>query len=281
MHEENFEKRLTRAAQLIEEADGLIIAAGAGMGIDSGLPDFRGDHGFWKAYPTLAKLKLGFSSIANPYSFETMPDVAWGFYGHRLQLYRETVPHQGFQVLLKLAQQRSNGAFVFTSNVDGQFQKAGFDVHRVIECHGSIHHLQCTTPCCEDIWSAEEFVPVVQLEECRLINAAPLCIHCGALARPNILMFDDFQWIARRSALQGDQKREWLQSMQRPVVIEIGAGKAISTVRDFSKWVVQKQRGHLIRINPDDYTVGREQDVGIGLGALAAISAIEKLLPHT
>ena len=278
MSEQNIDTKLIRASELIQQADGLIIAAGAGMGIDSGLPDFRGDHGFWREYPKFAKLSMRFSDVASPYTFDALPEIVWGFYGHRLQLYRETVPHQGFQILLKLAQKMRNGAFVFTSNVDGQFQKAGFDASRIIECHGSIHHLQCTIPCCDDIWSAEKFVPKVKLEECRLVNAAPLCIHCAALARPNILMFDDIQWIARRSAQQGDQKQAWLQQMQRPVVLEIGAGKAISTVRDFSKWVVQKQRGHLIRINPDEYTVGREQDVGIELGAQEAISRIKKLL---
>ena len=39
------------AAELIAQADGLLITAGAGMGIDSGMPDFRGENGFWKAYP--------------------------------------------------------------------------------------------------------------------------------------------------------------------------------------------------------------------------------------
>ena len=42
------------AAKLIASADGLLITAGAGMGVDSGLPDFRGNEGFWKAYPALA-----------------------------------------------------------------------------------------------------------------------------------------------------------------------------------------------------------------------------------
>lgn len=41
------------AASLIEQADALIVAAGAGMGVDSGLPDFRGAEGFWQAYPAL------------------------------------------------------------------------------------------------------------------------------------------------------------------------------------------------------------------------------------
>jgi len=35
---------------LIAQADAIIIAAGAGMGGDSGLPDFRGNTGFWNAY---------------------------------------------------------------------------------------------------------------------------------------------------------------------------------------------------------------------------------------
>ena len=46
------------AAEIIARADALIIGAGAGMGIDSGLPDFRGPNGFWKAYPALGALGL-------------------------------------------------------------------------------------------------------------------------------------------------------------------------------------------------------------------------------
>ena len=39
------------AAQLLTDADALLIGGGAGMGVDSGLPAFRGDQGFWSAYP--------------------------------------------------------------------------------------------------------------------------------------------------------------------------------------------------------------------------------------
>ncbi len=45
--------RLERAASLIFAADAVLIGAGAGMGVDSGLPDFRGPEGFWRAYPPL------------------------------------------------------------------------------------------------------------------------------------------------------------------------------------------------------------------------------------
>ncbi len=114
------------AAELIADADALVITSGAGIGIDSGLPDFRGENGFWNAYPALGNLGISFTQIANPKAFQRHPELAWGFYGHRLQLYRDTVPHEGFPRLLKLADQMPLGLRHFTSNVDGQFQKAGF-----------------------------------------------------------------------------------------------------------------------------------------------------------
>ena len=60
------EVTLNKIRALIASADGLIISAGAGMGVDSGLPDFRGNEGMWEHYPALGKLRIGFSSIANP-----------------------------------------------------------------------------------------------------------------------------------------------------------------------------------------------------------------------
>ena len=52
------------AAALIDQADGLLITAGAGIGVDSGLPDFRGTEGFWKAYPALAKAGIHFQQFS-------------------------------------------------------------------------------------------------------------------------------------------------------------------------------------------------------------------------
>jgi NAD-dependent SIR2 family protein deacetylase len=73
---------ITIAAELVARAGALVIATGAGMGVDSGLPDFRGDDGFWRAYPALGARGLDFTSIASTRSFETAPRIAWGFYGH-------------------------------------------------------------------------------------------------------------------------------------------------------------------------------------------------------
>jgi len=110
-----------KAAQAIKQADALFLTAGAGMGVDSGLPDFRGDTGFWNAYPLFREQGLSFMDIAQPHWFRRDPEVAWGFYGHRLNLYRKTTPHVGFGVLHRWAADKPGGVCVFTANVDGQF----------------------------------------------------------------------------------------------------------------------------------------------------------------
>ncbi|NIJ10111.1 NAD-dependent SIR2 family protein deacetylase [Saccharomonospora amisosensis] len=106
---------LDRAAELISSASALLVCAGAGMGVDSGLPDFRGDEGFWRAYPPYARLGLSFVELADPEHFTTDPELAWGFYGHRLSLYRETTPHEGFQLLREWGEAKRGGVHVFTS----------------------------------------------------------------------------------------------------------------------------------------------------------------------
>ena len=114
-------------ARIITEAEVFVITAGAGMGVDSGLPDFRGDQGFWQAYPPYARLGFSFMDCANPEHFQRDPAFGWGFYGHRTNLYRSTVPHEGFHIIRRWIERNSADYFVVTSNVDGQFQKAGYD----------------------------------------------------------------------------------------------------------------------------------------------------------
>lgn len=120
------EDTLKQCAELIRQADALLIAAGAGMGVDSGLPDFRGTEGFWNAYPGLRAHGLQFTDMAHPRTFEDHPRLAWGFYGHRLQLYRNTQPHAGFQMLPDWSKAKPGGGFVLTSNVHSPFSRAGF-----------------------------------------------------------------------------------------------------------------------------------------------------------
>lgn len=249
------EKALDSAAQTVESSDALFVTAGAGMGVDSGLPDFRGDKGFWQAYPMAEKLGLSFVDLANPRWFDRNPKLAWGFYGHRLNLYRATVPHRGFKHLLALASGMPGGYFVYTSNVDGQFQKAGYDVNRIVECHGSIHHLQCTVPCSDIIWPAGLTALDIDADSMTASSPLPTCPLCGAPARPNILMFNDADWIGSRTEQQEWKLHQWWQTLMaehsKLVVIELGAGTAVPTVRRMSESIaVLRDTATLIRINP-------------------------------
>lgn len=278
MTDTSLDEPVGRAARLIREADAIIVAAGAGMGVDSGLPDFRGNEGFWKAYPALAGAGIDFQQAASAEAFAGDAARAWGFYGHRLALYRRTMPHAGFGLLQKWARAKRHGYSVFTSNIDGQFQRAGFDSAAVHECHGSIHHLQCTRPCSAATWPANQFVPEVDETSCRLLGSAPRCPACGALARPNVLMFDDWGWVAQRSAAQAERQQRWLERLERPVVIEIGAGRAIPTVRHFSRRATHLHGAALVRINLREPDVERDRDIGLGLSALEAMRAIDGAL---
>ncbi|WP_310493385.1 Sir2 family NAD-dependent protein deacetylase [Dechloromonas sp.] len=269
---------LSRAAEWLRQADGLLITAGAGIGIASGLPDFRGPGGFWSVYPALGRARIAFESIANPAAFETDPRLAWGFYGHRLALYRKTTPHAGFALLLDLAKNMPRGLRAFTSNVDGQFQKAGFATDRVCEIHGSIHHLQCLAGCGEQIWPADDFHPEIDAANCSLLNELPHCPHCGALARPNILMFGDWGWVDRCTTLQYQRLQQWLNTVERLVCIEIGAGTNIPTVRHFS----EGSGGRLIRINPGEPEVpDAANGIGLAIGGLDGISRLHQAVACT
>ncbi len=265
-----------RAAQAIAGADGLFIGAGAGMGVDSGLPDFRGNEGFWRAYPPFQARGLRFVDLANPRWFNDDPQLAWGFYGHRQNLYRDTAPHDGFQILRRWATELSGGAFAFTSNVDGHFQRAGFDAESVYECHGSIHHLQCSRPCRDAIWPAGD-TDVDVNETFRAREPLPVCPGCQRVARPNILMFGDGGWLNERSDGQARRLQSWLRTVKRPAVIELGAGTAVPTVRWQSEQLAARFGVELVRVNPRE-AQGPRGTIGIECGALEALTEIDKCL---
>lgn len=271
------QERLLRAAEAVQSAEALVITAGAGMGVDSGLPDFRGDQGFWNAYPMYQRLGINFVGAANPVHFEQDPTFGWGFYGHRTNLYRQTSPHAGFSILQRWADINGIDSFVVTSNVDGQFQKAGYGEEQVLEVHGSIHHLQCLTPCSHAIWDNCEEIEV----DFATMHAShtPLCPHCHGTARPNILMFGDYSWLPDRSHGQQmrfdlfcDQHRD-----QRLTIIEMGAGTAIPTIRHASERLGARAGATVIRINPREAHI-RPPHISLPWAALEGLEKINDLM---
>ena len=288
------------AAAALKEADAILETTGAGFGVDSGLPDFRGNKGFWKAYPPMQHLGLGFTDCANPGWFESEPAFAWGFYGHRLGLYRKTVPHDGFHILQRWIANCSHGGFAFTSNVDGQLQKAGFGDDAVVECHGSIDHTQCIRGCGGTITPyPSDQQPRVDTDTFRADpETILLCpAGCGEIARPNILMFGDYHWISKRTDAQKTRFYAWLRGLQTSetleatslnfVVVEAGAGNAVPTVRRTSEHLASTLNGTLIRINPTDSDIPTrvqqtaKRCISIPTGSLAALSSLDGLMARS
>lgn len=274
-------RSVRRVAEEIAAADALLITAGAGMSVDSGLPDFRSRQGLWGAYPALERLRLSFEQLAQPQWFVDRPRMAWAWYEHRRRLYRDAVPHAGYRLLGDWTQGMPCGRFVVTSNVDGQFAAAGFNDFGLLEQHGSVHRWQCTLPCSQEVWEA----PATDLEidpvQLQVTGELPTCPHCGALARPNVLMFNDTAWVDAVRREQQPRFDRWLEGVrgERLVILEIGAGTAIPTLRRLGERLAQRPRTSLVRINPAA-TEADEATHVLRLPALQALTLVHESLPE-
>jgi NAD-dependent SIR2 family protein deacetylase len=194
-------------------------------------------------------------------------------------LYRRTVPHEGFAILRRWTEHKPRGGFIYTSNVDGQFQRAGFDSTRIVEVHGAIHGMQCMADCDIGIFPSDPFEVTIDSETMRAIPPLPACPQCGERARPNILMFGDWGWDSSQTDAQRRRIHDWLWSLDdaRVVIIELGAGMAVPTIRIMSEDFTHTPGGTLIRINvrEDNVPTGH---IGIPMGALEALRAIDSRL---
>ena len=105
------------------------------------------------------------------------------------------------------------------------------------------------------------------------------CPSCGALARPNILMFGDGGWLDERTGAQGRRQRQWLDDRAQDglVIVECGAGTGVPTVRYESEFVVNRHDATLIRINVREPEVPAGQ-IGISMGAREALERIDALI---
>lgn len=104
--------------------------------------------------------------------------------------------------------------FVFTSNIDGQFQKAGFDPDKVYEAHGTLHNFQCTSSDCDYVWGPVTNFPAIDndLRAKGTIHDLPKCPRCKSLARPNVSMFGDTTLTFRdtKTSVQKGKFLNWL-----------------------------------------------------------------------
>ncbi len=256
----------------LQTADAMVINTGAGMGVDSGLVDYRGSGGQWGNVESETGESI--FDIMNPKSLTDKPEYIWKLFAQRIRDYVETEPHQGFYLLKKWINQFKLDYFVTTSNVDGHFQKAGFDELKIHELHGSMSYFQCAVPCGKDIWKMDFNLQQFDNE----INAGvyPKCPNCNEMARPNIYMFRDNTFLPDRD---NEQKQRFNQFLEKHngksiVVFEIGSGPHVQSIRKNTRMLGLKYDAKIIRINPKDAKI-KEPHIGIKFGALDALLQIE------
>ena len=105
----------------------------------------------------------------------------------------------------------------------------------------------------------------------------PVCPECGCVSRPNIVMFYDWMVNTRRINEQYKRYEAWLEQNKdsRFVIIELGAGLAVPTIRNFGeKFVKRSKKATLIRINPRDNYISQCFGISLKCGALDGLRQI-------
>jgi NAD-dependent SIR2 family protein deacetylase len=265
---------ISLAALSLRLADAVVVSAGAGISVDSGIPDYRSSGGFWRDYKPLQKLGVTDpKALGNAKLFATDPLLFLGIQAHMRALYEKTSPHAGYAALRGLIGLRPYS--VFTSNVDSAFVQSGFEPWRVAECHGNITRAQCGTPCSDHTWDMPHIAH--DPDTLRALEPLPRCPSCGGLARPNVCLFDDSTWIGAPYISSQLRHFDWLRSAaergERVVIVECGAGSELPVVRMHSHGVMRKNNATLIRINITE-SEGPDGTISIPLGARDALLAI-------
>lgn len=244
---------------------------------------------------------MSYEDMSDDKWFTEDPCFAWGINYLQRSLYNKTQPHEGFDILLKWQKELKKPFFVFTSNIDGQFEKAGFPADQVVACHGDLHHMQCTVRTCKPVdsnmsrvWEAsclpQDLESEIDEGSLRFQNPALLeqpgfrCPTCASLARPNVWFCRDRNYVPRPDAVAlRDEYNKWLQRLQeagkRLVVIECGGGLAIPSVRIEAEDAVAAagEGSLLLRLNPGNCRVP-ERAVGLAFGAAEGLRLMDAAL---
>ncbi|VDM02845.1 unnamed protein product [Schistocephalus solidus] len=114
---------------ILSKARKLLVVTGAGISVESGVPTFRGEGGFWRKYAS--------KDLATPEAFAKNPSLVWEFYHYRRELVKTKSPNAGHKALAELEQLfiTANRSFLLaTQNVDGLHERAGSK--NLVELHG-------------------------------------------------------------------------------------------------------------------------------------------------
>ena len=216
---------IARLKHELEAADAVIVGAGAGLSASAGFA-YDGD-----------RFRQHFAPFEQAYGFHDMysggfypyrsPEAYWAFWSRMILLNRyEAGIGEPYRLLLQLLQGRDY--FVLTTNVDHQFQKAGFDKERLFYTQGDYGLFQCSKPCCQRTYDNEATVRRMAAQQENLqipSELLPRCPVCGKPMTMNLRCDDRFVqdagWDAAAERYQAFLNRT---AQSRVVYLELGVG---------------------------------------------------------
>ena len=188
----DFSEQIDRLKKALDQADAVIIGAGAGLSTSAGFT-YGGE-----------RFKANFADFIDKYGFSDMysggfypfpsPEEHWAYWSRYIFINRyQDAPKPVYDDLLKLVQDKDY--FVITTNVDHCFQKAGFDKKRLFYTQGDYGLFQCSEPCCSETFDNEAVIrEMVRRQENMRIptELVPHCPHCGKPMTMNLRCDDRF-----------------------------------------------------------------------------------------
>lgn len=240
-----FSEKIERLKAALAGADAVVIGAGAGLSASAGLTysgeRFERNFGdFIEQYGIRDMYSGGF------YPFQT-PEEYWAWWSRQILVNRyERAPKPVYDDLLELV--RDQDYFVLTTNVDHQFQLAGFDKKRLFYTQGDYGLWQCSKPCHQETCDNEEAVRRMVAEQKDMkvpTELVPRCPKCGRPQTMNLRCDDTFVedagWHAAASRYEDFLRRH---RRGRVVYLELGVGANTPVIIKFPFWKYTRE-------NPD------------------------------
>ena len=240
-----YSEQIGKVRQALHEADAVVIGAGAGLSTSAGLtysgPRFQEHFGdFIQKYKIQDMYSGGF------YPFETLEEH-WAWWSRQIMINRyEKAPKPVYDELLKLVHDKDY--FVLTTNVDHQFQLAGFDKERLFYTQGDYGLWQCSQPCCQKTWDNEETVRRMVAEQRDMRVPTELVPHCPVCGKPMTMnlrcdntFVQDKGWYAACSRYEDFLRRHEGANV---VYLELGVGGNTPVIIKYPFWKMTYQNAN-------------------------------------
>ncbi len=236
---EDYSDNIRYLKQEIETADSIVIGAGAGLSTAAGFT-YSGER-FEKYFSDFIQ-KYGFSDMYSGgfFPFES-PEEHWTYWSRYIYINRYMDVDNGtYKTLLSLVKDKDY--FVLTTNVDHQFQKAGFDKHRLFYTQGDYGLFQCLEPCCQKTFDNEEFIRRMYNEQKNMrvpFELIPKCPECGKPMTMNLRADDKFVqdegWYKARERYADFLRRHEGMHM---LFLELGVGFNTPVIIKYPFWQI-------------------------------------------